>query len=443
MEIALEGFRGFQNQEYVPVRPITVLVGENSAGKSSFLAAYKFFLDLLSERTLPSFNSDPFQLGTYDQIAHYRGGRAGRVQEFALRLRDEVTVRKSRRRAMPGKYTIEIELRFESIEAEATPTQMTIRSGEQHLQISPRNPDQPLVFRDGQGVDHSIRIPGGMLADPTDFLRYWRLFLGDLRFLTRSAPETQQESRSEVVEYGLERFQAIIDTLSENMGRRTHATAAIRSKPIRVYTPGLEVVHSEGSHVPYELAKAYRRRSDDPSWSELKKSIEEFGRDSGMFRIISVKTFGNSLSDPFQIQLSLGGPNTNIVDLGYGTSQVLPILYDIVIASPRSEFLIQQPEVHLHPKAQAALALYFCRAYEREEHRFVVETHSDFIVDRFRAEVGRDRLDPKALAILFFDRDRLSNSITEIKLDASGEPANPPASYREFYLREQLYVLGL
>jgi hypothetical protein len=109
------------------------------------------------------------------------------------------------------------------------------------------------------------------------------------------------------------------------------------------------------------MAKLSRAKSRD-EWRKLKSSLEKYGKSSEMFSEVEIKSFGTSPSDPFQIQFSSEGPKTNIVDLGYGTSQVLPILYMIASAPQRGVFLIQQPEVHLHPKAQAALGTHFVEA---------------------------------------------------------------------------------
>ena len=73
--LILEDFRCFAGRNEVPIRPLTLLVGENSTGKTSFLAAARVAHDLFF-RAVPDFNEDPFRLGSYDQIANYRRGHA-------------------------------------------------------------------------------------------------------------------------------------------------------------------------------------------------------------------------------------------------------------------------------------------------------------------------------------------------------------------------------
>ena len=84
-EIDLGGFRVFESTPRVAIRPITIITGGNSSGKTSFLAAIRMLSDLSNWDSTPaSFNKDPFFLGSFDQIAHHRGGRYGRNKVISL-----------------------------------------------------------------------------------------------------------------------------------------------------------------------------------------------------------------------------------------------------------------------------------------------------------------------------------------------------------------------
>ena len=78
------------------------------------------------------------------------------------------------------------------------------------------------------------------------------------------------------------------------------------------------------------------------------------------------------------------GPKANIVDVGYGVSQILPILVQIlspnVSRHEMSFSLLQQPEVHLHPKAQAEFSSLLARLANKGDRSFIVETHSDYMI---------------------------------------------------------------
>lgn len=104
---------------------------------------------------------------------------------------------------------------------------------------------------------------------------------------------------------------------------------------------------------------------------------------------------------------------------------------------------IQQPEVHLHPKAQAELGSLFASvAAEKKGSSMVVETHSDYLIDRVRLEVAHGTIAPEDISLLFFDKPHAVTKIHHLGLDSLGNITNAPRSYRSFFLREQLNVLG-
>ncbi len=109
---------------------------------------------------------------------------------------------------------------------------------------------------------------------------------------------------------------------------RPYASAPVRSKPRRTYDPATPTPDPEGDHVPMQLANWV---IDNPGkWKSLREGLEKFGSSAGIFNEIEVKRFAKSGSAPFQIQVrkygkKRKGPKQNLIDVGYGVSQVLPI----------------------------------------------------------------------------------------------------------------------
>ena len=219
--------------------------------------------------------------------------------------------------------------------------------------------------------------------------------------------------------------------------------APLRSKPKRTYDPVRETASAEGKHIPMLMMRLDRTNKKD--WDSLHDDLVEFGRNAGLFSDVKVKRHGKQMSDPFQLQVKVrSGPHANIMDVGYGISQSLPILVDIMAARPREgrTFLLQQPEVHLHPRGQAQLASLFIGAFKKQGNRFLIETHSDYIVDRVRIAVRQGALKPDDVAILYFEPKGNAVSIHSMSLDADGNLHGAPAGYREFFLRETDRLLG-
>jgi predicted ATPase len=188
---------------------------------------------------------------------------------------------------------------------------------------------------------------------------------------------------------------------------------------------------------------ALSRSAEKKKWVDLQEALQDFGAKSGLFEEIEIVNKGKKESDPFQIGVKTGGPAFNLIDVGYGVSQALPILVDILRRAPLSGiFLLQQPEVHLHPQAQAELGTFFA-ALAGKHTRFVIETHSDYLVDRVRMEVRRKRLNPGDVSLLYFERGRHGAMIHNLELDRNGSITNPPPGYRQFFLKEEMDLLGV
>ena len=74
--VTLKNFRCFHQEQTVRLAPLTLLVGENSTGKTSFLALLKALWEASYTLKIPDFKEAPYDLGSFDEIAHHRGTRA-------------------------------------------------------------------------------------------------------------------------------------------------------------------------------------------------------------------------------------------------------------------------------------------------------------------------------------------------------------------------------
>jgi predicted ATPase len=138
----------------------------------------------------------------------------------------------------------------------------------------------------------------------------------------------------------------------------------------------------------------------------------------------------------------INGPKRNIMDVGYGVSQAIPIVYELLKRLPKTIYIAQQPEVHLHPEAQAALGTLLVDESRRIEGYIVVETHSDFLIDRVRRHIREGKISAEEVSLLYFSRNEFSADISTITIGPRGEILGMPENYREFFLREEIKNLG-
>ncbi len=106
--------------------------------------------------------------------------------------------------------------------------------------------------------------------------------------------------------------------------------------------------------------------------------------------------------------------------------------------------LVQQPEVHLHPRAQAELGSFFGYLVRKHGKQFIVETHSDYLVDRIRMDVrdGQHGLRPEDVRILYFEQKVPGVSVHAMQIDECGNLLNAPPGYRQFFLDEEIKFIG-
>jgi len=157
-----------------------------------------------------------------------------------------------------------------------------------------------------------------------------------------------------------------------------------------------------------------------------------------------VTRFGKDSAAPFELTVTLGTKALRVNSVGYGVSQVLPVVVELLTHGKKSWLAIQQPEVHLHPKAQAALGDVLFHAATDESHTLFVETHSDYLLDRFRLSM-LDHKHPNGFAqVCFFERSQEGNHVYPMVIDSSGEyPDDQPPGFRAFFLAEQKRILGV
>ena len=151
---------------------------------------------------------------------------------------------------------------------------------------------------------------------------------------------------------------------------------------------------------------------------------------------------------PFQLQIRKvgkhkAGPKRNLIDVGYGVSQALPVLAELFRPDASPMLLFQQPEVHLHPSAQAALGSLFCETAV-SGRQLIIETHSDYIIDRVLLDIRDKRTDlkPGDVSILYFEHKDLDVHIHSIRVDEEGNVLDAPDGYRRFFRDELNRVIS-
>ena len=114
----------------------------------------------------------------------------------------------------------------------------------------------------------------------------------------------------------------------------------------------------------------------------------------------------------------------NLIDLGSGIAQVLPIITQ-AFKSENDMILIEEPEIHLHPKAQAQLGEMFKEAVKERKNTFIIETHSENLLLRLQKLVRHGELSKDDISIIYVDKTKDKGSYCiPLKLDDEGDIEN-------------------
>ena len=458
--ITLKNYRCFQDEQSARLAPLTFLVGGNSTGKTSFLALIRALWDVAFAEEVPDFREEPYNLGSFREIAHSRGARGSKAATFEAGFEYP----KARRRE-----AISFQASFEERSSDPFPTKRhfacngiwveildlggngnTIRFGDSIGRKYP-SVESNLYSRDETRLFslRSAEVEYRLNSTSADSLG-----VREARTITERGHRGSYRTGDSAVEsITVESFRELARHFRpphrDASRGRPFASAPVRSRPLRTYDPARPSADPEGGYIPTYLANVSRR--GDKPWQDLKSRLEEFGQVSGLFDEISIKDFGKSEGTPFQVQVRkfsesgrMKGQQRNLIDVGYGVSQVLPLLTELFRPDASSIFLLQQPEVHLHPSAQAALGSLFC-SIAGQDRQLIVETHSDYILDRVRMDI-RDQathLKPEDVSILYFEPGDLSVQIHSIRMDEMGNVLDAPPSYRQFFTKEVRRSIGI
>ncbi|MBE7561112.1 AAA family ATPase [bacterium] len=418
MKLIIENVRCFSGRHELPIRPITLLVGENSSGKTTALGALSVITNQTVLRGMPKFDTPPYDWGNYYSIATYRGGRFGRAKSFGLGIQDP----SKNERGATGLY-----LCFRETGGQPSLSKMRITSRRGALDVQVEGEQVCAVLEWGE---HRRKF--SLRREIPEF---------DFRYLLHRLVVDLQPQESQKHSVAVPAVYQMLDELLTPRFIPTISLAPVRTKPERTYDRFKDDFTPEGDHVPYILYKYFESPANGRGAKDLIAALRHFGEISGLFRSVTVKKLGKRPGDPFQVLVSVAGRPFNLTDVGYGVSQSLPIVVDSMRAPKGSMILMQQPEVHLHPQAQAALATLLVQMSVAEKKQLVIETHSDHILDRVRLEIARGTVPCEGVCFLYFEKHGLETTVHELTFDSLGNLIGAPPSYRRFFLDEEVALL--
>ena len=213
----------------------------------------------------------------------------------------------------------------------------------------------------------------------------------------------------------------------------------LRGNPERTYKPASTGPQYPGTFENY-AAGIVHEWQETKDVKHLKKLINALYA-LGLTRQVGTKKIGDT-----RIELQVGRllrdnagetDMVNIADVGFGVSQALPVLVALIVARPTQLVYLEQPEMHLHPRAQVALAQVLADAAKRGV-RVVAETHSSLLLLAVQTLVAKGSLPSELVKLHWFTRD--DNGATKIDtadLDEAGAYGDWPEDFDDVDLKAQ------
>lgn len=427
--LIVSGYKSIRREQAIEIRPLTILAGTNSSGKSSMMQPL-----LLLKQTLEA---------SYDPGALLLDG-----PHVRFTLADQLLSRHG-----DGKQASSFQA---GIEVASKMTLSTVFSkqrgkGFDVQEMSLADQEENLTLH--RGMTH----PEILSALPP-------LYKEVFNHMFQSWSQTEEEK----LQWSVLRSRCFLSTelTTKNGGKvgLTSGLTSVRLQSALVESWILQVIHLPGwrgtparvypvtavsdtfpgtfEHYVASVIARWQAEKDERKLEQLGRDLEKLG--------LTWKVMAKPINDT-QVELHVGRlPRAakgardlvSIADVGFGVSQTLPVLVALQAARPGQMVYLEEPEIHLHPRAQSAMAQVLANAAKRGV-RVVAETHSSLLLLGIQTLVAEGKLPPEMVKLHWFKR-RPNDGATEVKsadLDETGAFGDWPEDFADVALESQSHYL--
>lgn len=409
-KISVKGFKSLYDEQSIEIRPLTILAGANSSGKSSIMQPL-----LLMKQTLEA-TTDPGALKLDGPNVRFTSS-----EQIFSKIMGKTCARE---------FAVYIEL------ANGSSFHVTF-SADTGKVFEVKN----ITYNTESGV---LTLKPGLSSEeiierikPTRYLSFFKP-ISDYRKddwgIVRDRCFLEIELKKIHVELmrNIKFSSSISPIVIEPLAQVIHLPG-LRGNPQRNYPRNATGTSFPGEFQEYAASLiAFWHENNDPKIKHVGEILKEMG--------LSWKVSSKRVEDTrVELQVSRlpinkrGGALdlVNIADVGFGVSQTLPVVVALVAAQPGQLVYIEQPEIHLHPKAQIALAKRLCWAAKRGV-KLVIETHSAMLLHKIQTLVAKGEMPEKDVALHWFQRDEGGvTKITTAELDEDGAYGDWPEDFAE------------
>jgi predicted ATPase len=440
--LRIKNFKSWEDTGRIRLAPVTVFFGPNSSGKSS-LGQFLLVLKQTAESTdrtqvlRTSYENAPADVGDFSELIHHHDTSRELVFELGWRQERQLEIEDAK----------DPQIRYSSRQVTFDAEIYQPQSGRERMRVR--------RFAYSLGDDSArATFAAGMEPDPRRASRYRLDFRGFTPVHNRGrAWELPPPARfygfpDEAVAYfqNTDFLPDLSLALERTLGTLSYL-GPLRVDPKRTYnwlggeppdvgTAGEETIQAilAGADRRINLRHKERLRSLPEMIAYQLKALGLIES----FRVVAIAK--NRPEHEVRVKVHGSKDEVLLTDVGFGISQVLPVLVQSFYAPPNSTVLMEQPELHLHPRVQMELADFFVAAAGARQEatqgksverrtQFLIESHSEHFLRRLQRRIAEQRLVPEQVALYFCEMKRGQSTLRELDVDLFGNIHNWPQDF--------------
>jgi predicted ATPase len=407
--LEVTNFKAFQHAS-IELKPLTLLLGENNSGKSSILAALRMLSQSaqIADNSVPVVFDGPFgDFGSFRDVVH--NNHRGRAFSISATVDAHRALTRRSLYSDVSTYSINTEFKFRTQRRETILQSAELSADRQSL---------VRIGRNASGNGYAIKSLDGRPQGPSDSgSKDWHV---RMRNYLPSVSRGYMGADARENRAAYERARGLELSIHSGVSSLTKAFTAIDSLGAARTLPERTFIHSGvsqkhvgmdgrnwGSLLALEIAAS--------SKESFVPALNHWLNGSGVASKITVDWLSDRHFE-IRVQHPVTRESENVYDVGRGTSHVLPVIIGGLRLSGGSTYLVEEPESHLHPRAQANLGDFFVELCGRGVQS-IVETHSEYLLMRVQQQIALGILAPEDVAIFYVEPTSEGKIVRQIELD--------------------------
>lgn len=435
--LRLRNFKAFKDTGDVEIAPLTVLTGPNSSGKSAVIRALMALRQTVESRDQSAAfvpTGSYVDLGPFEDFVFMHDEKASVFLDVDCKVPAGPSQIVGIPLTMPQeeqKISVSLELRYLPSSDRIYLAQSSIKSDPGEVRICK-------VTKGGKAIGRSYKTnvvgPGDLFVNLADTST--AKFSSTPPFHVRSFRSMSYRGNPSRL-WATQLSKEIEDSILREFSAVCYV-GPLRARPQRMYISTGEAPREVGT--AGELGPAVLWSASEVAQLKLEERLSEWCSRMGIALEIELATIFGSY-----FQVHAVDPHTkahmNLPDVGFGTSQILPILIQGLIANPGTTLLLEQPEIHLHPKVQADLADFLVEVSQRDV-AVIVETHSEHIITRIQRRIAEQAFQPDHVALYYIIPSAEGSRFARVQLDSFGQIKHAPEGFFEEGFEETFALMG-